>query len=52
MESGFNRVDEELRAVNVRIDALQRAIIQVGGGMIATFLALMVAVLGLVATQL
>lgn len=52
MESGFNRVDQELRAVNVRIDALQRAIIQVGGGMIAAFLALMAAVLGLVATQL
>jgi hypothetical protein len=38
--------------VNVRIDALQRAIIQVGGGMIAAFLALLAAVLGLIATQL
>jgi hypothetical protein len=45
MEEGFNPVDGELCAVNARIDALQRAIIQVGGGMIA-------ATRGLLAMQL
>jgi hypothetical protein len=49
MDNGFSRLDQDLRSVNVRIDALegridgrfdalQRIILQVGGGMIATFL--------------
>ncbi len=45
MENGFNRVDAELRAVNSRIDALQRTMLQLGGGVI-------VALIGLIATQL
>jgi len=49
MDDGFNRVDADLRAVNARIDALQRTMVQVGGGMIAAFLA---GFLGLIATQL
>ena len=49
MEDGFNRVDAELRAVNARFDALQRTMLQVGGGMIA---ALVAGFLGVIATQL
>lgn len=45
MENGFNRVDAELRAVKSRIDALQRTMLQLGGGVI-------VALIGLIATQL
>jgi hypothetical protein len=49
MDDGFNRMDADLRAVNARIDALQRTMVQVGGGMIAAFVA---GFLGLIATQL
>lgn len=45
MDDGFNRVDAELRAVHTRIDALQRTMLQIGGGVI-------VALIGLIATQL
>jgi hypothetical protein len=45
MDAGFNRVDAELRAVHARIDALQRTMLQIGGGVI-------VALVGLIATQL
>ena len=42
VENGFNRVDADLRALrsemNGRFDSLQRTILQVGGGAIATFL--------------
>lgn len=53
VENGFNRVDADLRALrsemngrfeslearmDARFDALQRTILQVGGGAIATFL--------------
>jgi hypothetical protein len=49
MDDGFNRMDADLRAVNARIDALRRTMVQVGGGMIAAFVA---GFLGLIATQL
>ena len=49
MKSGFDRVDREMKAgferVDGRIGALQRTLMQVGGGVI-------VALLGLIATQL
>jgi hypothetical protein len=45
VSDGFNRVDAELRAIHTRIDALQRTMLQVGGGVI-------VALIGLIATQL
>ena len=59
MDSGFNRVDEDLRSlrgdlgaridrVDARLDALQRTILQVGGGTIAAILA---AALSVIATQ-
>lgn len=45
VDVGFARVDADLREVNARIDALQRTMIQIGGGVIA-------ALVGLIATQL
>jgi hypothetical protein len=59
VDDGFSRVDEDLRALRgeisarfdaqaARIDGLQRAMVQVGGGLIATFLA---GFIGLIATQ-
>ena len=45
VDVGFARVDADLREVNSRIDALQRTMIQIGGGMI-------IAMVGLIATQL
>lgn len=45
MGEGFNRVDAELRGLSGRIDALQRTMLQVGGGVI-------VSLIGLIATQL
>jgi hypothetical protein len=51
VESGFNRMDEDLRALRLelgaRIDSLQRTMLQVGGATIATILA---AALSLIAT--
>jgi hypothetical protein len=45
VEAGFSRVDADLRGLNARFDALQRTMLQVGGGVI-------VALVGLIATQL
>ena len=45
MDRGFDRVDTELRALSTRFDALQRTMLQVGGGVI-------IALIGLIATQL
>jgi formiminotetrahydrofolate cyclodeaminase len=45
-------VDEGFRELRGEIGSLQRTIVQVGGGMIAAFVALMAAVLGLMTTQL
>jgi hypothetical protein len=45
VDRGFDRVDADLRALNGRFDALQRTMVQVGGGVI-------VALIGLIATQL
>jgi hypothetical protein len=45
VDRGFDRVDAELRALKGRFDALQRTMIQIGSGVI-------VALLGLIATQL
>jgi hypothetical protein len=60
MDDGFRRIDDELRALrsdmnlrfethDARFDSLQRTIIQVGGGIIATFV---VGFISLVATGL
>jgi hypothetical protein len=45
VDRGFDRVDAGLCALNGRFDALQRTMVQVGGGVI-------VALIGLIATQL
>jgi hypothetical protein len=45
VDEGFRRVDADLRALNGRFDSLQRTMLQVGGGVI-------VALVGLIATQL
>lgn len=45
VEEGFRRVDADLRALNARFDGLQRTMLQLGGGVI-------VALVGLIATQL
>lgn len=49
MDAGFARVDEELRDIRGEIGALQRTVIQVGGGVAGTIL---VGFLGLIATQI
>jgi hypothetical protein len=49
MRTGFQTVDARFDAMQSSIDALQRTIIQVGGGMAAAFFA---ALIGLIATQL
>jgi hypothetical protein len=45
VDTGFTRVDADLRALNARFDSFQRTMLQVGGGVI-------VALIGLIATQL
>ncbi len=52
VDRGFDRVDRDLRDLHLRIDSMQRTMIQVGGALTAGVLGLMVAVLGLMATQL
>jgi archaellum component FlaC len=55
----FNRIDNDIgelrkdnRAMLSELHALQRTMLQVGGGLIAAVLSMMVAVIGLVITQL
>jgi DNA anti-recombination protein RmuC len=45
VDGRFDKVDAELQALNLRFDAMQRTLMQLGGGMI-------VALIGLIATQL
>jgi hypothetical protein len=52
MDRGFDRVDADLRALNARFDGFQRAMLQVGGGVIAALIGLIAALVGLIATQL
>lgn len=53
MEDGFKKVDEDIRGLrtemNQRFDALNRTLLQIGGGAIT---ALIVGFMGLIATQL
>ena len=49
MKEEFRAVDARFNSVDARFDALQRTIIQIGGGMAAAFCA---ALIGLIATQL
>lgn len=52
MDRGFDRVGEDLRALNARFDALQRVLIQVGAGLIAGLVGVMATVIGLAITQI
>ncbi len=52
MENGFDRVDGDIREVRSELGSLHRTIIQFGAAMLAAFVGLVAAVLGLVATQL
>jgi len=52
MESGFDRVDGDMRELRGELSALHRTIIQFGAAMLAAFVGLVAAVLGLVVTQL
>lgn len=53
MEAGFKRVDDDIRdlraEMNQRFDALNRTLLQIGGGVIAAMVA---GFMGLIATQL
>jgi hypothetical protein len=56
MESGFSRVDADIHSLrsemNDRFNALQRTLLQVGGGVIAALIGLIGVQLGLIVTQL
>ncbi len=52
MDNGFARVDADLRALNGRFDALQRVLVQVGFTLSAALVGVIVALVGLIATQL
>jgi hypothetical protein len=56
MGDGFRRVDEDIRGLrtemNNRFDALQRTLLQVGGGVIIALIGLIGVQLGLIVTQL
>lgn len=45
MENGFNEI-------NARFDALQRTLLQLGGGLLAALVVLLAALIGLIGTQL
>jgi DNA anti-recombination protein RmuC len=49
VDERFDKVDGELGRINSRIDGLQRTIMQIGGGIIATLVA---GIFGVIATQL
>lgn len=49
MDAGFARVDGELRDIRGELGALQRTVLQVGGGVAG---AILVGFLGLIATQI
>jgi hypothetical protein len=53
MEAGFKRVDEDIKGLrtemNQRFDGLNRTLLQISGGVVATLIA---GFMGLIATQL
>jgi hypothetical protein len=62
VESGFSRIDADLRDIrgevsglrsemNSRFDALQRTMLQVGGGLIAALMGVIATLMALVVTQ-
>ena len=47
----IDRVDDNLRYLGQRFDAMQRTLMQVGGGILVAMIGLVVTLIGLVATQ-
>jgi hypothetical protein len=39
MDNGFDRVDVRFEQIEARFDALQRTLLQIGGGVVATLIA-------------
>ena len=52
VDKRFDRVATDIRDLRNKMNALQRTMLQVGGGLIAANLTLMAAVIGLMVTQL
>jgi hypothetical protein len=52
MDKRFDRVEGDIRELRNGVNALQRTMLQVGGGLIAANLTMMAAVIGLMVTQL
>jgi hypothetical protein len=52
MDKRFDRVEGDIRDLRNDMSALQRTMLQVGGGLIAANLTLMAGVIGLMVTQL
>jgi hypothetical protein len=52
MDQRFDHVDSDIRELRAEMGAIQRTMIQVGGGLLAANLGLMAAVIGLMITQL
>jgi hypothetical protein len=58
MDNGFkdvnrriDRVDDDLRHLSDRFDAMQRTLMQIGGGILVALIGLMATMAGLIATQ-
>jgi len=49
MDDGFTRVDDRFETLEARFDALQRVLLQIGGGVIGTLIA---GFFGVILTQL
>jgi hypothetical protein len=52
VDERFDRMEADIREMRDSIGALQRTMIQVGGGLLAANVGLMAAVIGLMITQL
>lgn len=52
VDSRFGELSSQIGEQGARIDRLQHAILVVGGGIFASFIAVLAAIIGLIATQL
>jgi hypothetical protein len=51
-DSRLDDLNERVTGLSNRIDALQHTILIVGGGLVAAFVVVLAAIIGLIATQL